>query len=68
MVIDGDRELFLGLFLADDVFVEEGLDFLRLGEMVGSGRGVRLSAVVFKDGVADSYALVADVSPGIVTG
>jgi hypothetical protein len=37
VVVDRDRELLLGLFLADDVLVEELLDFLRDGQG-GAGR------------------------------
>jgi hypothetical protein len=68
VVVDGDRELLLGLLLADHVLVEEGLDLLRLGQVVGRGRGVALGAVVFQDGVADGYAFVADVGPGVIAG
>jgi hypothetical protein len=68
MVVDGDGELFLGLVLPDYVFIQEGLHFLRLGQVVGSGRGMRFGAVVFQDGIADGHALIADVSPGIVAG
>jgi hypothetical protein len=68
MVVNRDAELLLGLLLADDVFVEKGLHFLRLGQMVGSRRGVGLTAVVFKNRVADGDTLVADVRPGIIAG
>src|SRR5216684_3866701 len=66
MVIDGDRQLLLGLLLPDDVFVEEGLHFERLGQLVGDGSRRSRGAVVFEDRVADRHALVADVCPGIV--
>ena len=68
VVVNGDGKLFLGLVLPDDVFIEERFDLLRLGQMVGSGGGMRFRAVVFQNGVADGNALVADVSPGIVAG
>src|SRR5262249_50594598 len=37
VVIDRDRELLLGLLLADDVLVEKALYFLWLGKLVRSG-------------------------------
>ena len=39
VVVDRDSELLLGLLLPDDVLVEEGLHFQRLGQMIGSGGG-----------------------------
>jgi hypothetical protein len=36
--------------------------------MVGSGSGMSFRPVVFQNGVADGYTLVADVSPGIIAG
>ncbi len=39
VVVNRDRQLLLGLLLPDDVFVEEGFHFLRLGQLVGSGAG-----------------------------
>ncbi len=68
MVVDGDGKLLLGLVLADDVIVKEGLHFLGLGQMAGDGSGSGFAAVIFKDGVADSYTFVADVSAGVVAG
>ena len=60
VVVDRDRELLLGLFLADDVFVEELLDFLGNGEG-RAGAAARLEAVVVRDDVvADLDALIAD--------
>ena len=60
MVVDRDRELLLRLFLADDVLVEELLDFLR-DRQRGAGAAARLEAVVVRDDVvADLDALVAD--------
>ena len=68
VVVDRHRQLLLGLLLPDDVLVEEGLYFLRLGKLVRSGdcRGCR--AVIFQDGIADRYALVANVGPRIIAG
>jgi hypothetical protein len=68
VVVDRDRQLLLGLLLPDDVLVEEGLHFLRLGQLVGrrglgSGR-----AVVFQDRVAHRHALIANIGAGIIAG
>ena len=60
VVVDRDRELLLGLFLADDVLVEELLDFLGTGQG-GPGAAARLEPVVVRDDVvADLDALIAD--------
>jgi hypothetical protein len=68
VVVNGNRQLLLGLLLADDVLVEEHFDFLRLGQVVGSGSGVGLGTVVFQNRVADGHALVTDVGPRVVAG
>ncbi len=68
MVINGDRQLLLGLLLADDVLVEERLHFGGLGQMVRRRRGMGIAAVVFQDGIADRDALVADVGARIIAG
>ncbi len=63
VVVDRDRELLLGLLLADHVLVEELLDLLRGGE-AGAG-GLPLGAAVVRDDVvADVDALVADEDGG----
>jgi hypothetical protein len=60
VVVDRDGELLLRLFLADDVLVEELLDFLRDRER-RPGAAARLEAVVVRDDVvADLDALIAD--------
>ena len=59
VVVDGDGELLLGPFLADDVLVEELLDFLR-GRQRRAGAAVLEPVVVRDDVVADLDALVAD--------
>ena len=60
VVVDRDGELLLGLFLADDVLVEELLDFLRHRQR-RAGAAARLELVVVGDDVvADLDALVAD--------
>ena len=68
VVVNSHGELLLRLVLADHEIVEEALDLGRLGEMTGSGGGSFAAAVVFKNGVADGNALVADVGAGIVAG
>ena len=59
VVVDGDGELLLGPFLADDVLVEELLDFLRRRQR-RAGAAVLEAVVVGDDVVADLDALVAD--------
>jgi hypothetical protein len=66
VVVDRDRQLLLGLLLPDYVFIEEGLYFLRFGQLIRSSGGGRGCAVVFKNGIADRYALVANIGPGII--
>jgi len=61
MVVDRDRELLLCELLADDVEIEELLDFLGLGKLVAD-RGS--DHVVGDDLVADIHALIADVDRG----
>src|SRR5574340_1360893 len=60
MVVDGDGELLLRLFLADDVLVEELLDFLRRWQRGALPGAVFEAIVVGDDVVADLDALVAD--------
>src|SRR6185295_11260947 len=59
VVVDRDRELFLGPLLADDVLVEELLDFLRRRER-GAGAAVLEPIVIGNDVIADFDTLVAD--------
>ena len=60
VVVDRDRELLLGLFLADDVLVEELLDLLRHRQRRARA-AARLEAVVVGDDVVtDLDALIAD--------
>ena len=59
VVVDRDRELLLGLLLADDVLVEELLDLVRRRQR--RARAAVLEPVVVGDDVvADLDALVAD--------
>ena len=68
MVIDRNRQLFLCLLLPDHILIQEGLDLLRLGQLIGC-RGLRSrGAIVFQDRVANCDALVADIGPRIVAG
>ena len=64
VVVNRDRQLLLGLFLPDDVLVEESFHFLRLGQLVGNAGLGSGAAVVFENGVADRDALVANVGAG----
>jgi hypothetical protein len=66
VVVDRDGQLLFGLVLADHVVVEEGLYFQRFGQVASGIGGMRLTAVVLEDRVADGYALVADVSARVV--
>ena len=59
VVVDRDRELLLGAFLADHVLVEELLDFRRRGQRRADA-AVLEPVVVGDDVVADLDALVAD--------
>src|SRR5882724_6134273 len=69
VVVNGDGKLLLGLFLADDVFVEERLHFLRLGQVAGSGRGCcRRCPVVFQNRIAHRHAFIANVGARIIAG
>src|SRR5688500_10186524 len=61
VVVDRDGELLLGLFLADDVFVEELLDVLRHRQRRRPGAPAGFEFVVVRDDVvADLDALVAN--------
>ena len=63
MVVHGHRQDPLGALLADDVFVENFLDFLRLGELVAGALGALFE--LFPDYVvAQLHAFVADENAG----
>jgi len=63
VLIDGDGQLLLRLFLADDIFVEEGFDLGGPGERRAVGCRLLLR-VVTDDLDADVDALIADVDSG----
>jgi len=67
MVVDGDGELLLSGFLPDYVLIQKLLHFQGFGDLVGGSRG-GFDFVVFENGVADSNALVANISARIVAG
>src|SRR6185503_13657782 len=66
MVVNRYRQFLLGLLLADDVFVEEGLDFMRLRELVRGRSWWRRRPVIFENRVADRNAFVADIRARVV--
>ncbi len=59
VVVDRHRQDALGALLADDVLVEDFLDFLGLGELVAGALGALLELLA-DDVVAELDALVAD--------
>ena len=63
VVVDGDRERPLGLFLRDDVVVEDGVDVARARQVVEVELG-RSGQLLVDDLVAEIDALVADVDAG----
>ncbi len=63
VVVDRHRQDPLGAFLADDVLIEDFLDFLGLGQLVAGALGALLE--LFPDYVvAQLHALVADENAG----
>jgi hypothetical protein len=59
VVVNCNRQFLLGGFLADDILIQVGLDFVRLGE--GMTLNVSLdNLVIVNDVVADANTLVAD--------
>ena len=67
VVVDRHRQHNLGLFLADNILVEVGLDFLGDGESLGHvvhGRGVGFAVVVVQQAHAEVYALIANPHAG----
>ena len=65
MVVDRDGQLLLGFVLADDVAVEERLDFGRARQPAIDRAGL-FALLLFEDLLADAHALVADVGARIV--
>jgi hypothetical protein len=62
VVVDGDREGALGLFLRDDVVVQDRVDVTRAGQVVEVELR-RSGELLVDDLVAEVDALVADVDP-----
>src|SRR6185437_9160839 len=60
VVVHRDRQRFLGLFLTDDVLVQDVLDFLRRGNL-RDRIGYLALFILLQNLVAESDALVADV-------
>src|SRR5580692_9726654 len=67
MVVDGDGQLLFGFVLADHVAVEKSFDFRRTRQAFIDGIGL-LALLFFKNLLADSHTLVADVSARVVRG
>jgi hypothetical protein len=63
VVVDGDRERALSRVLADHVLLEDGVDLLRLRQVLEVERG-RAGQLLVDDLVAEIDALVADVDAG----
>src|SRR6185437_16231166 len=63
MVVDRDREHFLGALLADHVFVEDLLDLVGLRQLVARALGAILELLT-NDVVAQLHAFVADEHGG----
>ena len=67
VVIDCDREDLLGVFLADDVFVEAAANFSRCGDVprgncaTAQFRSAIVGQFLFEDRGADLDAFIADV-------
>src|SRR6185437_14379147 len=59
VVVNRYRQLLLGLFLADDVLVEEGLDLMGFRKLVRGSCRRGSSAVIFQNGVANCDTFVA---------
>ena len=59
MVVDGDREDFLGRILADDVLVQDTFDFLRFGQLLVTGLA-RVLEFFPDDVLTELDAFVAD--------
>src|SRR5438270_4218155 len=68
MVVDGHGQFFLGLFLADYILIEKGLNFLWFWKLVGCGGGRSSRAVIFQNRITDRYALIANVGSRIIAG
>jgi hypothetical protein len=61
VLIDRDRQFFLGVFLANDIIIEEFFDLYGLRERRAT-RGGFLLLIIGNDLVANINALVADVN------
>jgi hypothetical protein len=65
VVVYSDGERLFGGLLADDVFLEEVIDFFRLRQFeVTDGLSCSLRLALIDDFVTQLDALVADVHPG----
>src|SRR5579875_171739 len=67
VVINRYSQFLLRLILADDVFIKEALDLCGARQL-GFSRRNPFGLLFFKDGIANRYAFVADISSGMIAG
>jgi hypothetical protein len=67
MIVDRDSELLLRAILPDDVAIEKLLDLWRTRKLL-RGRGGLFALFIFKNGLANADAFVADISARIIRG
>jgi len=65
VVVHSYGELLLGGILTNDVLIEKFFDFERLRKLLRTGSGL-IRLIVFKNGIANAYALVADIGARII--
>ncbi len=60
MVVDRNRQDFLGQLLTDHILVQDRFDFLRRGQLVGLGFTRRLFDLLADDVIAQVNAFIAN--------
>ncbi len=65
VIVDGDREFFLGAILPNDVAIEELLNLRGAGKAAGRSGGL-LALFILENGLADADTFVADVRARVV--
>src|SRR5581483_5388797 len=68
VVVKSDGQFLLGLLLADDVFIDEGLYLLRLGKRILRLGGWVSGSVIFQNGIADRDTLITYIGARIIAG